>query len=41
VHLGWHYALDGYVSLIAMVPIWWLAGVIARQLRREPEPALA
>jgi hypothetical protein len=40
VHLGWHYALDGYVSLLAMLPIWWLAGVIARRATREPVPAL-
>ncbi len=22
VHLGWHYAIDGYVSILAMVAIW-------------------
>ena len=29
VHLGWHYAIDGYVSAVAVVPIWWLAGRLA------------
>ncbi len=26
VHLGWHYAVDGYVSLLLMPLLWWLAG---------------
>lgn len=26
VHLGWHYAVDGFVSAIAMAGIWWAAG---------------
>jgi hypothetical protein len=31
VHLGWHYALDGYVSAIGTVLIWKLAGwLVAR-----------
>ena len=30
VHLGWHYAIDGYVSLIATLALWKLAGLIAR-----------
>jgi len=29
VHLGWHYAVDGYLSLILVPVIWWLAGRIA------------
>jgi len=24
VHLGWHYAIDGYVSILAVAAIWWL-----------------
>jgi hypothetical protein len=28
VHLGWHYALDGYVSIAAAAVIWWLAGAV-------------
>jgi hypothetical protein len=26
--LGWHYAIDGYVSLLAVPMIWMLAGKI-------------
>ena len=28
VHLGWHYAVDGYASLIAVPAIWWIAGKV-------------
>jgi hypothetical protein len=30
IHLGWHYAIDGYVSLIATALIWRLSGRIVR-----------
>jgi len=30
VHLGWHYALDGYASIVGMVVIWWVAGRLVR-----------
>ncbi|MGQ0529085.1 MAG: phosphatase PAP2 family protein [Panacagrimonas sp.] len=30
IHLGWHYAIDGYVSLIATVALWKLAGLVVR-----------
>lgn len=26
VHLGWHYAIDGYISAIAVIAIWKLVG---------------
>jgi len=26
VHLGWHYAVDGYVSLVLTPVIWWVSG---------------
>lgn len=29
VHLGWHYAIDGYAVVPGVVLIWWLAGRIA------------
>jgi hypothetical protein len=30
VHLGWHYAVDGYVSIGATVVIWWGVGRFVR-----------
>ncbi len=33
VHLGWHYAIDGYLSLLTTPPIWWGAGWIVRRYR--------
>ena len=47
VQLGWHYAIDGYVSIIATLIIWKLAGVVlarwmptetALAADREPAP---
>jgi hypothetical protein len=34
IHLGWHYAVDGEVSLLAVPLIWWLSG---RLTAREVE----
>ncbi len=34
VHLGWHYAVDGYLS-IAIVPVlWWISGRVASSYHR-------
>lgn len=30
VHLGWHYAIDGYVSLVTVAILWWLTGRFLR-----------
>lgn len=30
VHLAWHYAVDGYASILAIPVIWWISGWIAR-----------
>ncbi|MGH7542571.1 MAG: phosphatase PAP2 family protein [Gemmatimonadota bacterium] len=30
VHLAWHYAVDGYVTLALVPAVWWLAGRLAR-----------
>lgn len=34
VYLGWHYAIDGYVSMGVVCLIWWTAGRLTRQ--RQP-----
>jgi hypothetical protein len=31
VHLGWHYAVDGYAGALAAVGIWWGVGRFARR----------
>jgi hypothetical protein len=36
VHLGWHYALDGYVSVPCALLIWWGSGWITRRVMRLP-----
>lgn len=30
VHLGYHYAVDGYMSLLATPPLWIMGGLVAR-----------
>jgi hypothetical protein len=36
VHLGWHYAVDGYFSIIATVAIWKIVGwALSRKGRRK------
>lgn len=39
VHLGWHYAVDGYASMIVVPALWVVAGRIVRS-SPESEPAL-
>lgn len=41
VHLGWHYAVDGYVSVLCVVALWWAVGkaVSARQPSGVRNPA--
>jgi hypothetical protein len=43
VHLGWHYALDGYVSLVAAPLLWKAAGWVVRRMPEfaEADPAPA
>lgn len=31
VHLGWHYALDGYVGALGTVVVWWLVGQLLKR----------
>jgi PAP2 superfamily len=26
IHLGWHYAIDGYVAILGTWAIWWIVG---------------
>ena len=30
VHLGWHYALGDYITILATCALWWMAGVLVR-----------
>jgi membrane-associated phospholipid phosphatase len=30
VHLGWHYAIDGYVGIAGAIVIWWACGRLVR-----------
>jgi hypothetical protein len=34
VYLGWHYALDGYFSIVAVALIWWAVGKATQRVRR-------
>lgn len=36
VHLGYHYAIDGYVSILVTGLLWWLSG---RLFPGRPSPA--
>jgi hypothetical protein len=38
VHLGWHYAIDGYVSIILTGAIWWLAGKWVQRPQKIARP---
>jgi TRAP-type C4-dicarboxylate transport system permease small subunit len=33
-HLGWHYAVDGYVGALAMLGVWCISGRIVRRQHR-------
>jgi hypothetical protein len=34
VHLGWHYAVDGYASIAAVAGLWWIAGPLTERFFR-------
>lgn len=37
VHLGWHYAVDGYAGAAGMLAIWWVAGRLVDRIG-DPRP---
>jgi len=37
VMLGWHYAIDGYVGAVLVVPVWWFSGRFLAALRRAAD----
>ncbi len=39
IHLGWHYAIDGYVSALAVAGIWWLSGLVVKSYCRHLDGA--
>ncbi len=36
VHLGWHYAIDGYAGIAIAAFSWWVAGFMARWFTARP-----
>jgi hypothetical protein len=36
VHLGWHYAVDGYAGIVLGLASWKIAGLVARWHERQP-----
>ena len=40
VHLGWHYALDGYVGGLGALVVWWLVGRLLGRLPTNAEARL-
>lgn len=39
VHLGWHYAVDGYIAIITTLAIWYMSGWILSKIRPIPQEA--
>lgn len=39
IHLGWHYAVDGYAAAVLMALIWKMAGYLASAEVRRSQPA--
>ena len=36
IHLGWHYAVDGYAAFALAAFFWWIAGYVARWFHNLP-----
>jgi membrane-associated phospholipid phosphatase len=41
VHLGWHYAVDGYVGALGMFLVWWIVGRVIERQNTAPAIAIA
>lgn len=41
VHLAWHYAIDGYLSIAIAIGCWWLARKLVRRQAYPPQPIFA
>lgn len=39
VHLGWHYAVDGYLAILTTTLIWWLVNKVVGAGKGAPDPA--
>jgi hypothetical protein len=39
VHLGWHYAIDGYVAAAMVWAIWMVSGRLVAPMKRAPGPS--
>lgn len=37
VHLGWHYAIDGYVGAASVLTLWWLVGRVMDRFGFDPD----
>jgi hypothetical protein len=35
VHLGWHYAVDGYAGILFSLVLWWVCGYVVRYRYRQ------
>jgi membrane-associated phospholipid phosphatase len=40
VHLGWHYAVDGYVGALGMIAVWWIVGIVLRRRAAKESSSL-
>ncbi|MFC7665225.1 hypothetical protein ACFQWF_24725 [Methylorubrum suomiense] len=40
IHLGWHYAVDGYASVIGTVLLWSLVGRATKTVQAMPTSSL-
>jgi hypothetical protein len=41
VHLGWHYAIDGYFGILGTLAIWWVVGAVLNRSKSLLPPTVA